>query len=144
MYQISFDNPISVYFIGIGGISMSGLALVLADRGFRVSGSDRSESEATAELEKAGIKVNFGQRAENIDTVIKPDLVVYTAAIHPDNPEFAAAKKLGIPMLTRAELLGQIMQHYNNLDKGTSGIGKNNPDAVSTCIYCILHKFLDN
>ena len=112
MYQISFDNPISVYFIGIGGISMSGLALVLADRGFKVSGSDRSESEATAELTKAGIKVNIGQNAENIDSIIKPDLVVYTAAIHPDNPEFAAAKKLDIPMLTRAELLGQIMKHY--------------------------------
>ncbi|WP_408069531.1 UDP-N-acetylmuramate--L-alanine ligase [Butyrivibrio sp. JL13D10] len=113
MYQISFDNPINVYFIGIGGISMSGLALVLANRGFKVSGSDRSESEATAELTNAGIKVFIGQRAENIDNIIKPDVVVYTAAIHPDNPEFAAAKKLGIPMLTRAELLGQIMQHYH-------------------------------
>ncbi len=112
MYQISFDNPISVYFIGIGGISMSGLALVLADRGFKVTGSDRSESDATAELVKAGIKVHFGQKAENIDPANKPDLVVYTAAVHPDNPEFAAAKELGIPMLTRAELLGQIMQHY--------------------------------
>ncbi len=112
MYQISFDNPISVYFIGIGGISMSGLALVLADRGFKVTGSDRSESDATAELVKAGIRVHFGQKAENIDPANKPDLVVYTAAVHPDNPEFATAKKLGIPMLTRAELLGQIMQHY--------------------------------
>ncbi|WP_026665511.1 UDP-N-acetylmuramate--L-alanine ligase [Butyrivibrio sp. FC2001] len=112
MYQISFDNPISVYFIGIGGISMSGLALVLADRGFKVTGSDRSESDATAELVKAGIRVHFGQKAENIDPANKPDLVVYTAAVHPDNPEFAAAKELGIPMLTRAELLGQIMQHY--------------------------------
>jgi UDP-N-acetylmuramate--alanine ligase len=112
VYQISFDNPISVYFIGIGGISMSGLALVLADRGFKVTGSDRSESDATAELVKAGIRVHFGQKAENIDPANKPDLVVYTAAVHPDNPEFATAKKLGIPMLTRAELLGQIMQHY--------------------------------
>ena len=78
MYQISFDNPINVYFIGIGGISMSGLALVLANRGFKVSGSDRSESEATAELTNAGIKVFIGQRAENIDNIIKPDVVVYT------------------------------------------------------------------
>ena len=71
MYQISFDNPISVYFIGIGGISMSGLALVLADRGFKVTGSDRSESDATAELVKAGIKVHFGQKAENMAEGIK-------------------------------------------------------------------------
>lgn len=112
MYQISFDNPINVYFIGIGGISMSGLAMVLADRGFKVTGSDRQESEATAELTNAGIKVNIGQSASNIEGIDSPDLVVYTAAIHPDNPEYAAAKRLDIPMLTRAELLGQIMKHY--------------------------------
>lgn len=112
MYQISFDNPINVYFIGIGGISMSGLAMVLADRGFKVTGSDRQESEATAELTNAGIKVNIGQSASNIEGIDRPDLVVYTAAIHPDNPEYAAAKRLDIPMLTRAELLGQIMKHY--------------------------------
>ncbi|WP_029323348.1 UDP-N-acetylmuramate--L-alanine ligase [Butyrivibrio sp. AE3004] len=112
MYQINFDNPINVYFIGIGGISMSGLAMVLADRGFKISGSDRAESEATQALEKAGIKVFIGQGEKNINDSSLPDLVVYTAAIHPDNPEFAKAKKLGIPMLTRAELLGQIMKHY--------------------------------
>nr|WP_330363784.1 UDP-N-acetylmuramate--L-alanine ligase [Butyrivibrio sp. WCD2001] len=112
MYQISFDNPINVYFIGIGGISMSGLAMVLADRGFKVSGSDRAESDVTENLKKAGIKVYIGQKADNLTAGDKPELVVYTAAIHPDNPEFAKSKELGIPMLTRAELLGQIMKHY--------------------------------
>ncbi len=113
MYQINYDNPVNVYFIGIGGISMSGLSMILADRGFTVSGSDRSESDVTKSLENAGIKVFIGQKAENIDLAGNVDLVVYTAAIHPDNPEFAHAKELGIPMLTRAELLGQIMTHYH-------------------------------
>ena len=112
MYQISFDNPINVYFIGIGGISMSGLAMVLADRKFNVRGSDRTASDITASLEDAGITVHIGEDAANLDKGPKPDLVVYTAAIHPDNPEFAKVKELGIPMLTRAELLGQIMTHY--------------------------------
>ncbi len=113
MYQINYDNPVNVYFIGIGGISMSGLSMILADRGFTVSGSDRSESDVTRSLENAGIKVFIGQKAENLDQAGKVDLVVYTAAIHPDNPEFALAKERGIPMLTRAELLGQIMTHYH-------------------------------
>ncbi len=112
MYQINYKNPVNVYFIGIGGVSMSGLARILADRKFNVSGSDRASSETTDALEKIGIKVFTPQIAENLDAAGDIDLVVYTAAIHPDNPEFALAKERGIPMLTRAELLGQIMQHY--------------------------------
>lgn len=110
MYQIDFHKPIHIHFIGIGGISMSGLAEILLREGFSVSGSDARESELTRHLEKKGAAVRYGQRAENITEGIQA--VVYTAAIHPDNPEFAAAEKAGIPMLTRAELLGQIMRNY--------------------------------
>ncbi|MBQ4307730.1 MAG: UDP-N-acetylmuramate--L-alanine ligase, partial [Lachnospiraceae bacterium] len=81
MVKIDFSTPCSVYFIGIGGISMSGLAEVLADRGFAVSGSDRTPSPVTENLERRGIHINYGQRTENITGAI--DLVVYTAAIHP-------------------------------------------------------------
>ncbi|MCR5357531.1 MAG: UDP-N-acetylmuramate--L-alanine ligase [Lachnospiraceae bacterium] len=111
MYKIDYDNPVRVHFIGIGGISMSGLAEILLDRGFTVSGSDRAPSELTHILEDKGIKVYYGQRKENITDDIR--LVVYTAAIHEDNEEFAEAKGRGIPMLTRAELLGQIMTNYD-------------------------------
>ncbi len=86
MYQIDFNHPISVYFCGIGGISMSGLAEILASRGFRVSGSDRASSAITKELVSHGIQVLIGQKAENITPDL--DLIVFTAAIHPDNPEF--------------------------------------------------------
>lgn len=110
MYQINFKHPIHIYFVGIGGISMSGLAKVLADAGFLVSGSDAKKSALTTMLESKGIKVNYGQRSENISTDI--DCAVFTSAIHPDNPEYIAVNALGIPSLSRAELLGQIMKNY--------------------------------
>ena len=111
MYQIDFHTPLAVHFIGIGGISMSGLAEILLEEGFHISGSDAKESALTDALEKKGARIYYGQRASNISD--STDVVVYTAAIHPDNPEFARAKELGIPMLTRAELLGQIMRNYD-------------------------------
>ena len=111
MYQIDFHKPLHVHFIGIGGISMSGLAEILLGEDFVISGSDAKSSPLTQALEKKGATVYYGQRASNITEGV--DVVVYTAAIHPDNPEFACAKEKGIPMLTRAELLGQIMRNYD-------------------------------
>ena len=110
MYQIDFHKPIRIYFIGIGGISMSGLAEILLAEDFVVSGSDRAPSDLTHMLEERGVKVFYGQREENISGDI--DLVVYTAAIKSDNPELIAAKRRNIPTLTRAELLGQMMKNY--------------------------------
>ena len=107
MYQIDFNHPSSIYFVGIGGISMSGLAEILADAGFRVSGSDRSKSPLTETLERKGITVFYGQRAANITDDI--DCVVFTSAIHKDNPEYIATMEKGIPHLTRAQLLGEII-----------------------------------
>ncbi len=110
MYQIDFEKKIHIHFIGIGGISMSGLAELLLEKGFSVSGSDMKASPLTEHLEKKGAQIQIGQRASNIaDTV---DVVVYTAAVHPDNPEYAAAEEKQLPMLSRAELLGQVMKHY--------------------------------
>ena len=110
MYHIQFTSPVHVHFIGIGGISMSSLAEILMTNGFSVSGSDARESALTRHLEEKGARVAIGQRAGNITDGI--GLVVYTAAISEDNPELAAAREKGIPLLTRAELLGQIMRNY--------------------------------
>ncbi|MCD8371227.1 MAG: UDP-N-acetylmuramate--L-alanine ligase [Clostridiales bacterium] len=110
MFQIDFEKPMFVHFIGIGGISMSGLAEILMKEGFSISGSDTQRSELTRRLEENGAKVAYGQRAENITEEI--DVVVYTAAVHPDNPEYAECVRRGIPMLSRAELLGQLMRNY--------------------------------
>ena len=112
MYKLKFNDPIHIHFIGIGGISMSGLAEILLEKGFTISGSDAKESDLTRMLASKGAQIFYGQSAENIIPGI--DLVVYTAAIHPDNPEFAEARSQGLPMLSRAELLGQIMDNYNN------------------------------
>ena len=97
----------SVYFIGIGGISMSGLAEILLSNGFTVAGTDMKESAETEHLRNIGVHVNIGHRAENITNDI--NLVVYTAAIKEDNPEFIAAKQKAITMIDRAQLLGMIM-----------------------------------
>ena len=113
MYKINFQQPIHIHFIGIGGISMSGLAEVLLKENFKISGSDARPSDLTKKLEEDGVQIFYGQCAENIIEGIQ--LVVYTAAIHPDNPELAEAVKCGIPTLTRAELLGQIMDNYEVL-----------------------------
>ncbi|MDE5933511.1 MAG: UDP-N-acetylmuramate--L-alanine ligase, partial [Lachnospiraceae bacterium] len=110
MYQIDFKKPIHVFFIGIGGISMSGLAEILLSEGFRVSGSDRQQSHLTEVLCEKGATVYYGQKKENLAS--NPDLIVYTSAIKKDNPEFVAGQELGIPFLTRAQLLGQMMKNY--------------------------------
>ena len=110
MYQIDFKKPLHIHFIGIGGISMSGLAEILLGEDFTVSGSDAKQSPLTDSLEAKGARIYYGQRASNISD--DTEVVVYTAAIHPDNPEFACAKEKGLPMLTRAQLLGQIMRNY--------------------------------
>ncbi|MBQ4284269.1 MAG: UDP-N-acetylmuramate--L-alanine ligase [Lachnospira sp.] len=110
MYKVDFNKPIHVHFIGIGGISMSGLAHILLNQKFTVSGSDNSETPLINELSDAGCRIYIGQKAENITADI--DLIVYTAAISENNPEYVASVNSGIPMLTRAELLGQIMTNY--------------------------------
>lgn len=109
-FQIDFNTPIHLHFIGIGGISMSGLAEVLLSAGFSVSGSDTTPSELTDRLSEKGARIAFPQAAENITDDI--DAVIYSAAIHPDNPEYMAAVRAGLPMIGRADLLGQLMDNY--------------------------------
>ena len=112
MNKIDFTIIKHIHFIGIGGISMSGLAEILNGSNYVISGSDISNSNTIQHLKSLGIKIFIGQHKENITPDI--DLVVYTAAIHPDNEEFLACKEAGILMITRADLLGYIMDNYNN------------------------------
>ena len=112
MYKLNFNKPIHVHFIGIGGISMSGLAEILLEEGFTISGSDSKESDLTRALASKGATIFYGQKASNIIPGI--NVVVYTAAIHEDNPEYAEAVSQNLPMLSRAELLGQIMDNYDD------------------------------
>lgn len=104
-------NVKRVHFIGIGGISMSGIAELLISKGYEVSGSDSRESAITKRLEELGARIRYPQKAGNIpeDT----DVVVVTAAIHEDNPELLEAKERGIKVETRADFLGQVMKDYD-------------------------------
>lgn len=99
------------HMIGIGGSSMSGLAGMLVKQGLRVTGSDSARSYMTEALERQGIAVSIGHRAQNVEGA---DLVIYSAAIREDNPERARALELGIPQMERATLLGQLMEGYGH------------------------------
>src|SRR5438094_6017506 len=90
-----------VHFIGVGGVGMSGLAEILRTLEFDVSGSDLKGNDTTRRLEELGVRVDVGHTSENISGV---DVVVYSSAITPDNPELTEARALGIPVITRAEM----------------------------------------
>ena len=111
MKVFDFGQKLKVHFIGIGGISMSAIALILLKNGFTISGSDVSENDNVKELENKGIKVFIGHKKENITKDI--DIVVYSKAIHDDNEEIIAAKELGIKLVSRSSILGEIMANYN-------------------------------
>lgn len=114
------DKDKKVHFIGIGGISMSGLAAVLLNSGYNVSGSDFKESEILNKLINAGAEIYIGHSKENVKDV---DLVVYTAAIPESNPEIVYAKENNIALMNRAEFLGNIMKghKYNVAISGAHG-----------------------
>ncbi|MDD5793762.1 UDP-N-acetylmuramate--L-alanine ligase [Clostridium sp. HCP1S3_B4] len=114
------DKHMKIHFIGIGGISMSGLAAVLLNNGYKVSGSDFKESKIIETLRSKGAEIYIGHSAENLKDV---DLVVYTAAIPSDNPEILEAKKRNLILMDRAEFLGSIMKghKYNVAISGTHG-----------------------
>ena len=107
---LSSGNIKRIHMTGIGGVSMSGLARILSYQGYIVTGSDERPSPSTQKLEKEGIKVTIGHFAENVDGA---DLLVYTAAVKPDNIELVTASGAGIPCITRATLLGENMKKYS-------------------------------
>lgn len=133
MYQIDFEHPCRIHFIGIGGISMSGFAELLHSMGFTISGSDRNESKITRHLESIGIQVVYGQDAKNITTDL--DLVVYTAAVHPSNPEYQRTCELGIPLMERARMVGQVMKNYPSAIAVSGTHGKTTTTSIASEIF---------
>lgn len=132
MFNLYEDKSKSIHFIGIGGISMSGLAKILIDYGYTVSGSDRAESNLTQKLRNMGAEIFIGQSASNIKA---PDLVVYTAAISEDNPELIRAKELNIKVMDRAEFLGNIMKTFK---KTIAVSGTHGKTTVTSMLSLIL------
>ncbi|MBE6665108.1 MAG: UDP-N-acetylmuramate--L-alanine ligase [Ruminococcaceae bacterium] len=127
------SNVKSLFFVGIGGISMSSLAFCCRARGYRVGGSDRAYSSMTERIEKAGMPVAHIHDGKNIEGY---DALVYTGAVSMENPEMAAAAKKGIPMIYRADLLAYLMRFYKHR-VGVAGM-----HGKSTCTSMLSHMFI--
>ncbi|MDP2806834.1 MAG: Mur ligase domain-containing protein, partial [bacterium] len=102
-----FGKIKKIHFVGIGGIGMSGIAEVLLNLGYQVSGSDLKLSDITERLQKMGARIAEGHRPENLGQV---EVVVTSSAVHDDNPEVRAARDRNIPVIRRAEMLAELMR----------------------------------
>jgi UDP-N-acetylmuramate--alanine ligase len=122
-----------IHFVGVGGIGMSGIAELLANLGYRVSGSDTKASEATERLAALGVQIGIGHRAENVGDV---DVVVFTSAARSDNPELVAARSRHIPVIPRAELLGELMR----LRFGIAVAGAHGKTSTTSMIALVLER----
>jgi len=120
------------HLIGIGGVSMSALAQVLASRGLTVTGSDTVRSDAVIKLENLGIRVAIGHTAENADEC---DCVVRTAAVKDDNAEVVRAKERGVPVFERAEAWGELMKEYRHALCIAGTHGKTTTSSMCAQIY---------
>jgi UDP-N-acetylmuramate--alanine ligase len=107
--MIDLRNYRNVHCIGIGGIGLSGIAEILLSRGYKVSGSDMKASDITEKLESMGAKVYIGHRASNVEDA---ELIIYSAAIAEENPEIIRAREKNIPLASRAQVLGELMDEY--------------------------------
>ncbi len=127
-----------IHMVGIGGVSMSGIAEILFNWGFEVKGSNNVENENTKKLKKSGIPVTIGHNAQN---VVGADIIIHTAAVQQDNPELKAAKELGIPTIERANFLGEITRCYKDTITISGTHGKST--TTSMVSLCFLEANLD-
>jgi UDP-N-acetylmuramate--alanine ligase len=122
-----------IHFVGIGGIGMSGIAELLTNLGYRVSGSDAKASEATERLAALGVEIGIGHQAKNVGDA---DVVVFTSAARPDNPELVTAREQRIPVIARAELLGELMR----LRFGVAVAGAHGKTSTTSMIALVLER----
>lgn len=122
-----------IHFIGIGGISMSALAEICINKGYQVSGSDMNESYLLDKLRNQGAKIFIGHNKEHISDDV--DMVVYTAAVHEDNPEMIATKEKNKLTMDRAAFLGQVMREYKNSIAVSGTHGKTSTTSMLSTIF---------
>ncbi len=120
-----------IHFVGIGGIGMSGIAELLLNLGYGVSGSDLAESDITRRLASLGARIHKGHSMNNLQDA---DVVVYSSAIRPDNPEILAAREKGIPVIRRAEMLAELMR----LKYGIAVAGAHGKTTTTSMIAAVL------
>jgi UDP-N-acetylmuramate--alanine ligase len=122
-----------IHFVGIGGIGMSGIAELLANLGYEVSGSDERRSAATARLAAMGVGVRMGHRPEHVGAA---DVVVYSSAVRPDNPELVEARRRQVPVIPRAEMLAELMR----LRFGIAVAGAHGKTSTTSMIAFVLEE----
>lgn len=127
-----FSSIKKIHFVGIGGIGMSGIAEILLDQGFTVSGSDRSLSDITARLQELGATIYEGHAPSNISDDV--DALVFSSAIQPENPELVEAQKRKIPLIRRAEMLAEVMR----LKYGVGIAGTHGKTTTTSMISLVL------
>ncbi|MFO0552107.1 MAG: UDP-N-acetylmuramate--L-alanine ligase [Polyangiaceae bacterium] len=120
-----------IHFVGVGGVGMSGLAEILRSLSFDVSGSDLKESSTTQRLSSHGVRIDIGHRAEN---VAGADVVVYSSAVKDKNPEIVEARALGTPVITRAEMLAELMR----LKYGVAIAGSHGKTTTTSLVATVL------
>src|SRR3989339_295865 len=128
------DTKNSCHFIGIGGIGMSALAFIMKAQGFEIKGSDMKETAITEKLRKAGMEVSIGHNEKNLDN--RTNVVVVSSAIPRNNPEIDKALDMGIPIVKRSFVLGQVMKHK----KGIAIAGTHGKTTTTTMISLILER----
>ena len=122
-----------VHFVGIGGIGMSGIAELLSNLGYAVSGSDLRASEATERLRGLGVRVAEGHDAAHVGDA---EVVVYSSAVRPDNPEIADARRRRIPVIPRAEMLAELMR----LRSGIAVAGAHGKTTTTSMVALVLER----
>ncbi len=126
-----YNRPQKIHFVGIGGIGMSGIAELLINLGHEVSGSDLRESDTTRRLRSLGARITIGHRPEAVEGV---DVVVMSSAVGEDNPEVAAARRLKIPVIPRAEMLAELMR----LKYGIAVAGSHGKTTCTSMVATVL------
>lgn len=121
-----------VHFIGIGGVGMSAIAQVLLERGHKITGSDLEDSDLVRDLRARGALIYLGQASENLKD--QPDLVIRSTAIKADNPELVEAKRLGLPIYHRSEMLGQLMEDHKAICVAGSHGKTTTSSMISLCL----------
>jgi UDP-N-acetylmuramate--alanine ligase len=122
----------AIHFVGIGGVGMSGIAEVLANLGYRVSGTDLKESETTRRLTQLGCRCSLGHRAEAVHGA---DVVVISSAVPPTNPEVVEARRHGTPVIARAEMLAELMR----MKYGVAVAGSHGKTTTTSMVAAVLH-----
>lgn len=122
-----------IHFVGVGGIGMSGIAELLANLGYAVSGSDAKRSPVTDRLESLGVTVQAGHASGNVGDA---DVVVYSSAVRPENPEVAEASRRGIPVIPRAEMLAELMR----LRFGIAVAGAHGKTSTTSMVALVLER----